>query len=680
MTLGRIPRSNLPRRAYRRLVGRQKNAQQLIGFFKARSKGPNALLIYGSSGVGKTSLALEVGHFFLENYSSLPASQRFEAIIWVSAQPLTLTVNGFSESAFLSRNLEEVITLIAITIDSRDILKGLPEDQILLTLKALSLQSVLLIVDNLETMLDDRVSSFLRQVPESTSVLATSRVRYDLGSQFRLKPLGQEDSVELIRELEQIKQARLTDLQRIQLFELSGGIPLAMVWTVALISHGYEPSSILDSLAESKSDILEFCFSKAWRLLENRSAEQLLLALAFFSSSASRTALGYVAGVEGPEIDNEIALLERLSLLDVDEDRLSALPMTKAYLVNYLSQRPDRKRELQIRWSEFLLLYVRQSLQSSSWEEAFSELDLERENIIGLLNWVSSHGEESEVHYQASVVFHDISYYLYSRGYWSTLLSNEHWALSALWEQELIEEYLVVSLSWIVRVHIFQDSKSKIGDRFAAAQAALDSLHSSSSVYSALLAFNYASVLRREGKDIEALDQLDSAIRVFHQMARKEWEASALNRLGNTYAALGRFEEARKAYQEVIQISKGVEGTLWAREMLAIGKGNLGIMANRAGDSREAIKLLTECEPLLTQLVDKAVVFMELAIAYCHRKRFRKSIEFAQKSRQMVEGLDLAGPIAESDPAWEIDVLPELRPRIFPWLGWLRSQYRRRGD
>ncbi len=46
--------------------------------------------------------------------------------------------------------------------------------------RALSQQRTLLIVDNLETVDDERVLTFIREVPEPTKVIVTTRHRLDV--------------------------------------------------------------------------------------------------------------------------------------------------------------------------------------------------------------------------------------------------------------------------------------------------------------------------------------------------------------------------------------------------------------------------------------------------------------------------------------------------------------------
>lgn len=667
--------TNLPPKTYRNLVGRQPAIQAITSRLNASAPGMVTVLpIYGPSGVGKTSLVLEIGNYYVDNYLSLPEQTRFEAIIWISAQPTMLTADGFETSAFLSRDIQDVVATIAVTLGRMDILQAVRDNQLLLAYDALAKQRTLLILDNAETILDRRVFGFLRQVPPTTSIIVTSRTQQDLGlaTPVRISPLDKPSGLQLVRELSTTKKVTLTDAEQTRLLELTGGIPLGIVWSIALLAYGDNASVIFRSLEASGSDILRFCFDRAWEVIQGTAAQNVLFALTLFSADINQQAVAYVAGLE---TDNSglaaaLALLDRLSLIDKSGERLNALPMTKAYTIAHLAQHADLERHLRSRWAEYLFLYVRRALQAQSWSDAFDDTDKERPNIFGLFSWISTRQGDS-LRFGAAVTFHDATYYLYSRGYWSYLLSHSDWVIRSLYDQGLIEEMLIVLLSWVARVHLYQSDNAKVSKCFEQAAELLAALDARDVLYDAIVAFDRASILRRQERDADALNDLHTAIDVFHRLGRADLEAAALNRLGNTLAKLHRYSEAQAAYEAVVQIAQATSSALWAKELLGDGLGNLGILANRVGDYDRAIRMLNESLARLAQLLDRAVALMELAIAHYKTRRFRKAVRFAISAQELVAELNLAGSIAESDPSWEVRTLPKLKQRWFRPLLWL---------
>lgn len=87
------PSHNLPHRPYTRFIGRDKERQEVIQCLLPQS--PHFLIaLDGTGGVGKSSLALEVAYYYLDEYTSLSPQERYEVIIWVSAKNAILDSDG----------------------------------------------------------------------------------------------------------------------------------------------------------------------------------------------------------------------------------------------------------------------------------------------------------------------------------------------------------------------------------------------------------------------------------------------------------------------------------------------------------------------------------------------------------------------------------------------------------
>jgi hypothetical protein len=168
------PHHNLPQPDYVAFVGRQKELDWVIQRLSAERTWQ--MVITGIGGVGKSTLALAIAHYYREHYNALASENRFEAIIWTSAKEEVLTVMGRKQSALaglISRTLEDIYTTIAQTLKREDITRAISlEEQNRLVQKALSSQRTLLIVDNIESIDDERVKTFLRNLPVSTKSLS----------------------------------------------------------------------------------------------------------------------------------------------------------------------------------------------------------------------------------------------------------------------------------------------------------------------------------------------------------------------------------------------------------------------------------------------------------------------------------------------------------------------------
>lgn len=96
--------------------------------------------------------------------------------IWHSLQTV-LTAEGIQAKKYALRTLRDIFNTIAITLEREDINNADDEQRSHLIRKALTLQRTLLIIDNLETVDDEAVLEFLRDLPAPTKAIVTTRHR-----------------------------------------------------------------------------------------------------------------------------------------------------------------------------------------------------------------------------------------------------------------------------------------------------------------------------------------------------------------------------------------------------------------------------------------------------------------------------------------------------------------------
>lgn len=206
-----------------------------------------------------------------------------------------------------------------------------------------------------------------------------------------------EDTRKLIAQECQKKGVYLDEDQMQQLFNRTGGVPLALVWSIAQIGRGYAVEAVLTRLGQPNNDIARFCFEGAVGSLRGKPAYQLLLALSMFSAGASRGALGYVADLPILDRDDGLVLLEGLSLIDKRKDRFTFLPLTRSYVLAELDQDPIVKMNLGQRW----VAYFRELCQGVEseyyWRYKSYAFYEDGDNILDAINWSMSHGTAEDV-------------------------------------------------------------------------------------------------------------------------------------------------------------------------------------------------------------------------------------------------------------------------------------------
>src|SRR2546425_5819994 len=284
-----LPWHNLPQRTYTCFVGRESEQQKLMQLLLPYPRSRHFLMtLDGIGGVGKSALALEIAYRYRDTYRVVSPEERFEAIIWVSAKRTLLTASGIQQRQQTFSTLGDLYREIATVLELPSILQGDVELRRGLVEHALTNKRTLLIVDNLETVDDEEVLTFLRELPDPTKAIVTTRHRIDIAYAVRLTGMPRIDAQALI-ELEAAHKGVELPADSIEdLYRRTGGIPLAIVWSIALMSLGYGVESVLRRLGSGHSDIARFCFEESMALIRDRDAYRVLAALAIFEASVNR--------------------------------------------------------------------------------------------------------------------------------------------------------------------------------------------------------------------------------------------------------------------------------------------------------------------------------------------------------------------------------------------------------
>lgn len=356
------PWHNLPQRSYARFVGRQDELAHLTRLLLPHPRSRHFLMtIDGIGGVGKSTLAIELAYRFRDHYADLPPDERFAAIVWVSAKRTLLSASGIHQRQQTFRTLDDLYREIASVFELPAILQATPAERRTLAEHALAAQRTLLIIDNLETADDEELLAFLRELPDPTKAIVTTRHRIDIAYAIRLTGMPESDALALMAVESARKSIELPHAAAHDLYRRTGGIPLAIVWSLGLMSLGHSVESVLRRLGSGHSDIARFCFAESAERIRGRDAERLLLALALFEHHVGRAMLGEVAGLAEDVIgrDDGLAELIQLSLANQKGDRFFLLPLTHAFALDMLNAKPDLERELRARWAACLATFAR---------------------------------------------------------------------------------------------------------------------------------------------------------------------------------------------------------------------------------------------------------------------------------------------------------------------------------
>lgn len=241
-------------------IGRKKDVAEVIKLILGNNR---VVTIMGEGGIGKSALALKAAYDILDLGSKNP----FDIIIWVSAKTTMLTVTGIQEIKNTLVGYGGVIQGITNAIDG----SNKEENQLSTILEYMELFDTLLIIDNLETILDEKIREFIRDASQESKILITSRI--GLGElEFRRPLLGLSDkeSILLIRGLANLKKSTvLNKLENKKLIEIVNKLhfnPLSLKWFVNSVETGISPNEVLNN----RGELLDFCLSNVYdKLSEN---------------------------------------------------------------------------------------------------------------------------------------------------------------------------------------------------------------------------------------------------------------------------------------------------------------------------------------------------------------------------------------------------------------------------
>jgi tetratricopeptide (TPR) repeat protein len=593
--------------------------------------------IEGVGGVGKSALAIELGYQYLKNYNSLPPNERFQAIIWSSAKRLILTPGGVIKRKEHPNTLSDLFRDIATAFHDSTILQSDPYEHGLMIKRILRSKRTLLIVDDLETIDDAKLTDFIGDLPEPTKLITTSRHRFGIAVPIELKGMPQDEAIELIHAECDKKHVLMSDSQVLELEKRSGGIPLAIVWSIGLMSSGRPVNSVLRLLTQGTSKLVYFCFSSSVGLIRGKDSYRLLLMLALFDSNVGRKLLGDIAGFENEEQcrDEAIGELLRLSLVyrkEID-DSLGLLPLTHSYIREELGQSPDLERDLRDRWTK-ALIEMAKPYGGVNWRwRDRNALRRQGPHFAAVFHWADSQ-ERHDIMLQIAPA---LLYYYDLMGDWATLVKEALPLLSYASEIGNLETVTAVS-DWLNWIYSQQGRHEEAKKYCILALESARRLENPEWICSVLV--NAVQASRRRGdlkQAVKVIDELKASLLNLEYDTKRYLMSVCEFELGKIARENGDWEKARDLILEAQRIlQKGPFQGLFTIELSGGILLNLGLVAYKLNDLESAASYYAQAEDWFEREGGSAADMLTLYARFAQLEEKRGKRENAKKYAQRV--------------------------------------------
>jgi len=546
--------ASLPRRPY--FVGREDELKTVLQSLQPNSR-TFIIGIEGIGGVGKSALAIEVSHRCIED-------DLFASVIWISSKESILTVHGIEPIIPEAKSLSDILITIGTSLGNPTIGNLSIQDQIKRAYNLLSRQTTLLILDNFESLSKEEqhdILDFLRRSPITIKAIVTSRERVTEGQIIRLQGLSAEESNALLKWDAQQKNIQLTHDQNKHLVDLTGGLPLALLWVQGQIAVlGYSVTQVLDKLKlDANIPILQYCFNHSWNLLRNNNENKLLFILALLPEAVSRDALQEISGIDDDD-DLDVALSDLLQLTLVEHEPhrsyFNILPLTRRYIRTQFGS--DRKfiKQAELKIAQH---YVKLLAQKSSFKEwrGYDELLLDRNNILSAAQWCYKSIQKkqttsksmpkktrgiAEILVQIGIQFGSV---LWQRAFWYDRLTLAHAALNA--------------------ANLLSDWKS-----------------------ASTFARNISWIYFYQGDYLRALHWAEEALLATTKTDDKLLIAAAKRSLGTVELRLGNFDRSEKLLRDVLKTSEEFAGDDYGIYSKGFAQYGLGDLEYERGNIKSA--------------------------------------------------------------------------------------------
>jgi tetratricopeptide (TPR) repeat protein len=556
-------------------VGREDDIKKITSLLEGNLH--RVITITGAGGVGKTALALRVIQKYLKSSKS-----KFDGIVWLSAKETKLSYLGIEDIEPTVKSYEDLLDTIIDVMGYRTLESTIEQKEFDLNALFDIHTSILIVIDNLETIRDERIINFILDAHPNTKILITSRTGLgQVERRHELKQLKEKEAVVLFRLIARDK--RLTYLHELDDETVKSYVkkvacyPLAIKWVIGQVAVGKDINIVINLINETTSDISRFCFDQVYGAL-SESAKKILCTLSMFDDPPPSGVLNYVLNIPGQSFDDGARELILVSLVIPEQyktaqneisSKYALLSLTRGYVRQQLDKEPILKRDIAERL---------QTVQTTIEEADRAQ----KQYRFGLSN-LGATTEEEKIAAMLATTAHQ----KYQSGRYSDAVEDYKRA------NKIAPRFASIYRNWAVM-------ESQEGHSVEAEQ--LIKKASELSPQDPQIWLTWGNIKRKEDKVRDALPKYEVAFKLSPE------DSIVLNSLGQAKARLGEYEEADKIFH--MALDKEASGDSLKHRVI-----NLSSLADnllRWSDFYEKGRDYVNAEKKLRQAVDICIEVIDL--------------------------------------------------------------------
>ncbi|MFH1178657.1 MAG: RNA-binding domain-containing protein [bacterium] len=367
-------------KGFEQFIGRKTLRSSLL---EAITKDPRIWIInvHGPGGSGKTAIVNWAVYEFFHK-------RDFEAIIQLTAKDSVLTTQGIEKYGRTLYSLDNMLDHVLKAFDEPP--PPELEDKKRIVVEYLSVWPTLLVLDNMETVQDGRILSFVQSLPPDTKakILMTSRQKtggWELP--FPINELQIDEVQEFIRiRSDEMGISFPTDRATVEkVWAATGGLPLAIQWVLGRYRIKPNIAAIAAVVAAKDSPVLEFSFRNIWQIL-SPDAKTILAIITVFDDPPTVQSICIATQFAPEKVEKALSELDEVTLVNrvtsTVDGRVTyvALPITLAFARNQLAEMGDFEIQCRQRFQKFSEQIELQESEMFRFRSRFQQYGIETDN------------------------------------------------------------------------------------------------------------------------------------------------------------------------------------------------------------------------------------------------------------------------------------------------------------